>query len=130
MKQLILIFSLLPFLVYAQQFKNVRFDTSATTSEAVTIYDGDRYYLGALLLPQSFADSLSFQVSRDGTNWYTMHDPDADSSEVYYVEVDSSAARCVVLDKDVFSLFRRLKVITDVTTSAAWDTVQAVLGLK
>ena len=111
-----------------QELEYVRFDTSVATSEAITINNG--YYPSSLLLSQSFADSLSFQVSFDGTTWYVLHDPDADSAKVYYIEVDSSATRALTLDRNVFYPWRRVKVVTDITTSAGWDTLKMITEKK
>jgi len=128
MKRLIFLLILVPVLLFGQSLELARWDTSATQSEAIVI-DRD-YYMSGILLPQSFADTLSFHVSRDGTTYYQLHDPSADSSVVYYVEVDSSATRALTFDKDVFWPWRRIKITTDIATSAAWDTVYVMTEPK
>lgn len=97
--------------------------TAPDTSGAFQIIDWKNYYLGGLLLPQSFADSLTFLVSNDGTNYFKLQHPSADSIKVYVVEVDSLYDGAISLDEQALKPWDFIKLITDVGVgSVASDT--------
>lgn len=125
MRRILVITTLWCLPLFGQSAKNLVFYPSAVggagangtapdTSQALQIIDWKNYYLGGLLLGQSFADSLTFLVSNDGTTYYKLNVPASDSSKALVVEVDSSAAAAVTLPEQAFKPWDFIKVITDV----------------
>ena len=126
MRKLVLVFLLLPVLSYGQNLSYAIFDSAAVTSSAVTIGNGGLFT--GLVIPDAGlnSDSLMFLASRDGTNFYELHDARADSAKRYYVKVDTTNAIYLPLDPDNFINIRRLKVVVDDSSSANQDTIQVV----
>ena len=138
MKKILLVLMLLPVLAFTQGKETVTWADGDTLSASLKL--NKNYYLSALMLPQSFATSLTFQVSIGGTTWMFLHYPLADSSQrsdygaaIYSIVVDSTADRAITLDRDLFYPYRWIKIDTDLATnniSTCTDTTITVLTEK
>lgn len=121
-------FLLLPVILSAQNFETAYWLTDDSLSQAISL-PPNTYPTGLVLL-QSFADSLKFQISHDGTNYNYLHDSRMDSARVYVIEVDSSQTVMLPLDPDVFFNVRRFKILTDIDVSGNDTTCQVLYESK
>lgn len=128
-RALIIAILLSPVLLCAQSLKYAIFGASDDTSTAVVI-DQEDVFAGLVIPDDIDADSLSFLVSRDGTNYYPLHEARQDSAKIYYVKVDTTQAIYLPLDTKVFFGIRRLQIILNAASSASSDTVEVVYKSK
>jgi len=122
MRKLIFCFLLFPVLLNAQSLEYAIFGNADDTCAVVTIGNGD-LFTGLLVPDDIISDTLRFLTSLDGVTWWPVHDPTAATQLTYYVEVDTTVAYYLPLDKEVFMNFRRLRIQLDAVSSTAEDTV-------
>lgn len=138
MKKLIFILLLLPVYLSAQSLKYAIFGNVATTSNAVII-DPGALFTGIIVPDDINSDAITFSVSRDGTNYYSLFshsnvisgDVWVDSTGVYtLIPADTTDVYFSTLPEEVFKNVRRIKIILDAASSANQDTVEVVYQSK
>jgi len=119
MKRLfIILFVLLPILIFSQGSQTVTWKTDSTLSLAINL-PYNTYPVG-IVLPSAFTDSIRFRITYNGTNYPHLHDYRIDSTNIYKILVDNTLPILVPLDPAVFLFVRRFKIIT---TAVADSTV-------
>jgi len=110
MKRLfIILFVLLPILVFSQGSQTASWMPDSTLSRAINL-PINTYPVG-IVLPAAFTDSLKFQITYNGTDYPYLHDARIDSTNVYKISVDNTLSILVPLDPAVFFFVRRFKII-------------------
>lgn len=70
----------------------------------------DKSDLHGLFVPKSLSENYTFQVSPDGTNFYSLVNVD---STLYTITIDSSQASAIPLSEDIFKSWKHFKVLID-----------------
>ena len=99
--------------------KQVTIGAGVSLSAAVDLND---HRLRAIAVPSGWdAADITFQASENGTDYFNLHEASTDTE----VTVQAAASRFIVVNKDLFSMIRFLKVRSG-TAGAAVNQADAV----